>query len=124
MADALAALVLQGAKRATASLLWACAHDGDRLPAPGDLALVTSSSGDALCVLETTAVEVVPFDAVSADFARAEGEDDGSLAAWRRGHQRFFDGECRRIGRSPEPDMPVVCERFRVAYQPGRPHGD
>lgn len=123
MADALAALVLHGAKRATASLLWAHLHDGERLPAPGDLAIVTSSNDEALCLLETTAVEVLPFDQVGPDFARAEGEGDGSLADWRQAHQRFFARECRRIGRTPAADMPVVCERFRVAYPPERPHG-
>jgi len=37
LADELAALVLVGAKRATASLLWSFEVDGKPLPKPGDL---------------------------------------------------------------------------------------
>jgi uncharacterized protein YhfF len=116
-ADELAALVLAGRKRATAGLLWA--HDAETrpLPKPGDLSIVTNFRGDALCVIETRQVDVVPFDQVSAEFAATEGEGDGSLAYWRHAHTAFFGRECQRLGRQPAPDMPVVCERFEVVYR-------
>jgi uncharacterized protein YhfF len=116
-ADELAALVLAGRKRATAGLLWA--HDAETrpLPRPGDLSIVTHFNGDPLCVIETVQVDVVPFDQVSAEFAATEGEGDGSLAYWRRAHEAFFGRECRRLGRQPAADMPVVCERFEVVYR-------
>jgi uncharacterized protein YhfF len=118
MADDLAALVLQGTKRATASLAWSYEHEQEEQPKTGDLSLVTSWAKEPLCVIETTDVEVVPFNEVTEEFARAEGEDDGTLASWRRDHTEFFAGECLRLGHSPEERMLVVCERFRVAYQP------
>jgi uncharacterized protein YhfF len=123
VANALAALVLAGAKRATASLAWTFEHHGKPLPKPGDLSIVTSWSKEPLCIIETVQVDIVPFNSVAADFARAEGEDDGSLQSWRRNHAAYFDRECARIGRAPMPDMPVVCEHFRVVYQPGDSHG-
>jgi len=49
-----------------------------------------------------------------AEYAAVEGEGDGSLAFWRDGHWRFFTRECRRIGREPSADMPVVCARFEL----------
>ncbi len=115
-ANELAALVLAGRKRATASLLWAYEHDQEPLPKPGDLSIVTDYGGTPLCVIETTAVEVTPFEDVGAEFAATEGEGDGSLAYWRDVHDVYFAGECARIGRTPTPDMPVICERFRVIY--------
>jgi uncharacterized protein YhfF len=118
MATALAELVLRGVKRATASLAWTYAHDAKPVPQAGDLSIVTSWAGAPLCLIETAAVDVVPFAEVSEEFARVEGEDGGSLEAWRRNHRRFFAGECRRIGRTPSEHMPVVCERFRVVYPP------
>jgi uncharacterized protein YhfF len=118
MADELAALVLQGVKRATASLVWSYEHDRKPLPQPGDLSIVTNGAKEPLCVIETLAVDIVPFNAVSEDFARTEGEDDGTLASWRRNHTAFFNGECARIGRVPDSAMLVVCERFRVIHQP------
>ena len=119
MAQELAELVLQGTKRATASLVWS--YDGGRSQTkPGDLSIVTTWSKEPLCIIETTAVEVAPFEEVSEDFANTEGEGDGSLASWRRNHTAFFAGECARLGRTQSPRMPVVCERFKVVYQPRR----
>ena len=117
LADLLAALVLSGAKRATASSLWNFEHEKKTLPAPGDLSIVTSWDKEPLCVIETTDVDIVPFDQVSAEFARIEGEDDGTLESWRANHRAFFNRECNRIGKRFQDDMPVVCEQFNVLFQ-------
>lgn len=116
----LAELVLRGVKRATASLVWTFEHDKKPQPKPGDLSIVTAWVGEPLCIIETTRVEVLPFDEVSQDFADSEGEDHGSLDAWKNNHAAFFARECARIGRTPQPRMPVVCESFRVVFQPPR----
>ena len=118
MAKELADLVLQGTKRATAAALWAYEAEGQRLPQPGDLSIVTDWSGQPLCVIETHAVEVVPFGDVTAEFAATEGEGDGSLAFWRRAHQEFFSRECAAAGKTFTESMLVVCERFAVRYRP------
>jgi uncharacterized protein YhfF len=116
-ANQLAALVLAGRKRATAALLWCHEQEGKPLPRPGDLSIVTDFAGTPLCVIETSRVDIVRFDEVSAEFAATEGEGDASLAYWRRTHEAFFGRECRRIGRVPDPRMPVVCERFEVVFR-------
>ncbi|ARN22270.1 ASCH domain-containing protein [Piscinibacter gummiphilus] len=117
LARELAALVLHGAKRATAGSVWSFERRGLRLPAPGDLSIVTTWSGEPLCVIETIEAVVRPFDEVPADFAAAEAEGDGSLASWREGHRRYFTRECERGGRTFSEDMPVLCERFEVVYR-------
>ena len=117
LADSLAQLVLDGRKRATAGLVWAFEAEGKRLPRTGDLSVVTDWPGRPLCVIETRAVDLVPFDDVSAEFAAVEGEGDGSLAHWRQGHTEFFSRECARIGRVPSGTMLVACERFAVVFQ-------
>jgi len=61
-------------------------------------------------------VEVVRFDEVSEEFAAAEGEGDRSLAFWREAHWAAFSREFEGMQRSPQPDMPVVCERFEVVF--------
>jgi len=118
-ADALAALVLAGTKRATAGLLWAYEADGQPLPKPGNLSVVTLFSGEPVCVIETSSVQIVPFSEVDADFAATEGEGDASLAYWQRAHTAFFGRECQRIGREFSPSAPVVCEKFAVVYRGG-----
>lgn len=119
LADELAQLVLQGTKRATAASHWVFEHQGKPIPRPGDLSIVTNWAGKPLCVIETLAVEVVPFSCVGAEFAAAEGEGDKSLAFWREAHSQYFARECASIGRPFHESMPVVCEHFKVVYRPG-----
>jgi uncharacterized protein YhfF len=118
VANELAELVLQGTKRATASLLSSYAAEQKRLPRPGDLSIVTNWSGQPLCVIETLSVEVLPFSEVTADFAATEGEGDGSLAFWRDAHRKFFSRECAAAGREFSESMKIVCERFAVRFRP------
>ena len=117
MADELVELVLSGRKRATAGALWSYEHEGEPVPVPGDYSVVLDGAGRARCVIRTTHVEIVPFCDVDGAFAAAEGEGDLSLEYWRDGHWRYFSQELAGFGRSPEPDMPVVCERFEVVFR-------
>ncbi len=73
--------------------------------------------GIARCVIRTTAVEIVPFDAVDADFAYDEGEGDRSLEYWRDAHWAYFTQELAGLGLEATHDMPEVCERFEVIYR-------
>jgi uncharacterized protein YhfF len=114
LSEELLALIVAGRKRAGASLLWAHEADGDPVPQAGDVAIVVDHRNVPVAITRVTAVAVVAFDAVDSEFAVSEGEGDGSLAHWRRAHQAFFGRECRRIGREPRADMPVVCTSFEL----------
>ncbi|MDM0051020.1 ASCH domain-containing protein [Variovorax sp. J22R115] len=116
-ANALADLVFAGAKRATASLVWTFEQAGGSLPRPGALSVVTYWNGRPACVIETLAIEILPFEQVSAEFAAIEGEGDGSLEYWRRVHWSYFGRECASVGREPTKAMPIACERFSVIYR-------
>jgi uncharacterized protein YhfF len=116
-ANHLAALVLAGKKRATAGLAWSFDAEKGRPPKAGDLSVITDWGGNPLCVIETVSVAVVPFEEVSAEFAAAEGEGNGSLDYWRTVHWEYFLRECARIGRKPHAAMPVLCEHFEVIYR-------
>ena len=115
-ADELAELVIAGRKRATAGALWSYEAEGEKLPEPGDLSVITDWSGAARAVIRTTAVEVVRFDEVTEEFAATEGEGDGSLAFWREAHWAAFSREFEGTARATSLDMPVVCERFEVVF--------
>jgi uncharacterized protein YhfF/dihydrofolate reductase len=117
MADELGGLVYRGTKTATCSSLWEIEHDGEPVPRPGDLSIILDGRGDPLCIIETTEVEVMPFNAVDAGFAHDEGEGDRSLTYWRAAHWRFFSRTLAAIGRTPDETMPLVCERFRVVWR-------
>jgi uncharacterized protein YhfF len=114
LSEALLALIRSGRKRAGTGLLWAYEHDGQPLPAVGDIEIVVDHRQAPVLVTRVTSVQVLPFAEVTAEYAAIEGEGDGSLAEWRRNHWAFFGRECARIGRVPSEEMPVVCGVFEL----------
>ena len=116
MADALGALIADGTKTATCSALWEYEAEGEPLPETGLKTIVLNGNGDPLCIIETTEVEVRPYEEVDAQFAYEEGEGDRSLEYWREAHWRFFARTLPSVGKEPTVDIPLVCERFRVIY--------
>lgn len=121
-ADLCADLVLQGKKIATAPALWELQARGEQLPRVGDHHVVTTWNGIARCVIRTESVDVVPFNEVSETHAAAEGEGDGSLAAWQASHWAYYTRVLAGTGFDPVNDMPIVCERFMVVHPvPGGP---
>ena len=115
VADELADLIVSGRKTSTAGALWDYEAAGEALPERGSLEIVLDGSGHPRALLMTTAVEVVPFDEVTAEHARAEGEGDLSLTHWRRVHEDFFTS-CAVHEKGFRPDMPVVCQAFDVLH--------
>ena len=113
-ADELLELVLAGTKTATASALWDYEAEGEPLPEVGGLSILLDGRGHPRALVATTDVRVVPFSEVDEEHAWLEGEGDRSLDHWREAHERFFTEVCSR---GFVPDMPVVMERFTVAYQ-------
>jgi uncharacterized protein YhfF len=113
-------LVLSGTKTATGSPLWSYEADEKPVPAVGDHWVVTNGGDDPACIIETTEVHTIPFGAVGMEWALWGGEEDRTLASWRRMYWRYLVSECRRIGREPSDDAPLVMERFRLVYSEPR----
>ncbi|MEA3337189.1 MAG: ASCH domain-containing protein [Chloroflexota bacterium] len=116
LADELLDLVMDGVKTATCGSLWQYEAEGEKIPEPGELSIILDGAGTPACVVETTEVEIKPYEQVDAGFAFNEGEGDRSLAYWRAVHWRFFSRTLPKIGRQPVETMPLVCERFRVVF--------
>ena len=113
LANELLELVLSGKKRATASSLL-CYAAGEE-PKPGNLSIVTDWDGNPHCVIETQAVQIIPFCEMTFDICSREGEDE-CLETWQAGHRRFFSEDCKEMGYEFTEDMPVVFEDFEVVY--------
>ena len=114
-ADDLLELVLAGTKTATATSVWDHEFGCEPLPEPGEYSIVLDGAGVPRAVIETTAVNVVPFHQVTEVHAFREGEGDRSLAAWRDIHERFWR-EHSSDPRGYHREMPVACEEFRLVY--------
>ncbi len=117
-ADELARLVAAGRKRATAGMREDYLAAGEALPEVGDLLVVLDGGDLPICVIRTTSVEVLPFDAVDAAFAFEEGEGDRTLASWRTEHGRFFGSRCAVLGIEWHGGRDIVCERFELVWSP------
>ncbi len=115
-ANELLRLVLIGQKKATASSLLSYEKEGESVPKVGDFSIITDWEGIPKCVIETTAVTILPFSEITYDIAKREGEDD-TLESWRRGHIKFFTEEGKLMGYEFTWDLPVVFEDFNVVYQ-------
>ncbi|HWQ52032.1 MAG TPA: ASCH domain-containing protein [Terriglobales bacterium] len=116
LANSLLQLVLDGKKTAATSGLPLYEAAGQRLPRPGDLSVVTDWAGAPRCVIETTAVRTMPFNEMTYEICKREGEDD-TLESWRQGHARVFAEEGAQAGYSFSPEMPIVFEDFKVVWR-------
>lgn len=112
VATELAALVVSGTKRATTGLLHEYESEGEPLPQPGDLWIVTDGAGAPVCVTRTTSVELRRYADVDEAFAFEEGENDKTLAGWRAAHEWYFAS----IGQPVADETMLVLERFEKLW--------
>jgi uncharacterized protein YhfF len=118
MADELGELVRLGKKTATASLVWIFEEGPELYPKVGDYHVILDGRDRPICIIQTTELSVHAFDEVGKEHAYLEGEGDRSLSFWREVHWAFFSDECNKLGRYPDPKMPVLCEKFKLVYVP------
>lgn len=116
-ADELARLVKDGIKTATASAYPMYELEGEALPEEGSYSVILDSSDNAVCVIKTLKVSVIPFNGITSELASMEGEGDRSLRYWREVHEKFFTEELSTAGLVFTHDMKVVFEEFTVVYK-------
>ena len=106
-ADYLAELVLMGQKTATSSAFDLYAVGNEPLPKENELSVILDSKENAICIIETTKVEVIPFKEVSRD---------RGLTYWQELHENLFSNWLEEVGLHFSQDSLVVLEEFRVVY--------
>ncbi|MEU0372325.1 ASCH domain-containing protein [Streptomyces sp. NPDC006283] len=109
MRDRLNALVLSGAKRATAGLLEPDYRaEGEEPEYAGERLVLIGNAEERVAEVVVESVEIVPFRSVTWDFAQSEGEGCTSLTHWREVHTGFWQS----VGHTVTDDTAVVCVRF------------
>jgi len=116
-ADTAVMLLKAGLKTASSGALASYLNYQVPVPATGDLAIITNWEGEAQCIIQTTTVEIVPFNEVTDDHAMKEGEGDQTLSYWKKSHWDFFYKDLTSFGEIPSEDMMVICEEFEVIFQ-------
>jgi uncharacterized protein YhfF len=110
LCDELLRLVRSGKKTATCEALREFGPEGEAMPVVGRRDIALNWDGTPALLLETLEVTQERFCDVDESFALDEGEND-DLHGWRRDHQAYFE----RHGKF-DPEMMLVCERFRVVH--------
>lgn len=116
-ANHLADLAKRGIKKATSSLKKSYEIENEPLPKEKDLHIITNFSGAAVCMIEVVKVELVPFDKITEDHAKIEGEGDGSLEYWKEGHLKFFKEDAKALNFQFKENDLVVFMIFKVIHQ-------
>lgn len=111
MREQLIGLVLAGRKTATAGLLSIDYQAQDEaVEQVGEQLILLDTHGATVARVEVTGVEITTFDAVTWQFADAEGEGFTSIEDWRAGHRWFWSA----VGAQVDDSTMVVCLRFRL----------
>lgn len=115
-ADALAALALSGKKCATSSAFPLYEAEDEPLPEPGAYSVILDASDEAVCIIQTRFVTMLPYGEMTEEMAAKEGEGDCSLSYWQQVHEPFFTEELAEIGQTFDDSMKVVFEEFARVY--------
>ncbi|TDS17512.1 ASCH domain-containing protein [Sphingobacterium paludis] len=111
-----AELVQKGIKRATTHAVSSLQIFNEKLPAVGDIAVITDWYGNPQAIIKTTKVAIVQFKDITATYAFIEGEGDKSLAYWKQVHWDYYLRELSNHGIQPTPTMELVCEYFETIW--------
>ncbi len=98
LADELAELVVNGIKRAHATLEQDFTADNDTLPQPGDHLVVLDGRGRPQAIVRNSHVERRHFDEIDDAFAFEAGEGDLTLRWWLTAHRQEFAERAEREG--------------------------
>lgn len=116
LCDALLQLVLDGDKRATATLVKEFEAEGQPLPRVGSHWIACDSTGAPRVILRSTELRLGTIATVDAAFAYDEAEDDRSLETWLHGHRAYWLRICDALGIDWSDDLEILFERFTVAW--------
>ena len=114
--DELLTLVLAGKKTALFSSYSTFAIDNEPLPVTGELYLVLDRAGQPQCVIEFENIQILPYNEVTWEMAKLEGEDE-NLDAWKERQQEYLEEEGNILGFDFSPDIKLVFQEFKVVYR-------
>ena len=116
VSDQLTALVLSEKKTAFFTSFTTYAIDEEPLPVSGELYIVLDRANNPVCVIEITSVTILPFNEVTWEMAKLEGEDE-NLASWKERKTEYLQDEGDVLGFEFSPDLKLVFQTFKVIYR-------
>ena len=124
IADALAALIEEGVKRAQATPLRDFDAEGETVPQPGDHLVVLDGDGEPRAIVRTTRVEKRLFNQIDEVFAFEAGEGDLSLSWWLTAHRQDYAERGEAEGFAVDERLELLLEYFELVWpHPADKHG-
>ena len=111
-ADEGAALILSGVKTLTSSPFWD--YPDGKIPFVGALSVLLDGARRPRGIVETTRVEIMPFQAITEEMAEAYGEGERTASWWRREMGAFYQASAMRHGEAFTDDTLLIWEWFAV----------
>lgn len=115
-ANECARLVNIGKKTASCSLKELWVFDNEPFPKVGSINIITDWTGTPVCIIQITDIAFSTFEEVPPEFAKAEGEGDGSYSWWYNEHVKFFTHDAKNYGIEFTKTTDLVLERFKKVY--------
>ncbi|WP_125981795.1 ASCH domain-containing protein [Loigolactobacillus iwatensis] len=115
-ADQLARLVIAHQKTATTSNYALYRLTNEPVPTVGRYSVILDGHQQAVAIIRTTAIQVLPFGDVGVDQAYAEGEGDQTIAYWRNIHRKVFTDELAAVQKTFTDQSLVLLERFALLF--------
>lgn len=109
-------LVLSGQKKAFFTTLPTFTINQEPLPVSGELYIVVDNQNKPRCVIEVDSVEIIPFNEVTWEMAKMEGECQ-NLGEWKEKETEYIDEESHIVGFDFSPDIRLVFQTFSVVYR-------
>lgn len=122
VADELAGRIIEGVKRAHASLLRDFEQSLEPLPQPGDHLVVLDGDGVPRAIVRTSHVEKRYFSDIDDQFAFEAGEGDLSLRWWLSAYRQQFAEQADREGFEVGEQLTLVLEFFERVWPPELAH--
>ena len=113
-----AALIAKGIKTAISSAHPLYTAGDKTLPRVGEYCVILNAKKQAVCIVQTTKVYVLPFHKITEEHAVLEGEGDKTLKTWKKSHKKAFTKEMEKIDLAFTDETKIVCEQFRLVYMP------
>lgn len=114
--DAEIALILAGKKTAIFSSFASFSIDNLPLPMSGELYIVLDRAENPHCVIELDSIEILPFNEVTWEMAKLEGEDE-NIDAWREKQKENLEDEGSILGFSFAEDIRLVFQTFHIVWK-------
>ena len=107
---------MSGQKTAFFTPLATYTINQEPIPISGEQYIVVDNNGEPVCVIETQSIEIIPFEEISWQMAKLEGEDN-SFEEWKNKQIAIISDEGDILGFEFSPDIRMVFQTFNVIYK-------